>query len=219
MNIRRLPAIGTSGTANQAPTSVACATDCPPTHTHTWVKCLIRLPNLASALWYFQQTLAKWHILDLNRMLQAIAGLKVSIQLQSPHFDVGDRPTWSLPGGAGRGVCSDQLHSEQDIWSEHCQNPRQSSRQPKTTRATAHQSDTGPQYLWRHQRNFGVRGGSSLEKKTGKKASRWGFLSFRVGPAGWPDGLQSILNKQDSAFIDLNKLNLNKCLEKAWEYL
>lgn len=147
-------------------------------------------------------------------MLQAIAGLKVSIQLQSPHFDVGDRPTWSLPGGAGRGVCSDQLHSEQDIWSEYCQNPRQSSRQPKTTRATAHQSDTGPQYLWRHQRNFGVREGSSLKKKTGKKASRWGFLSFRVRPAGWPGGLQSILNKLDSAFIDLNKLNLNKCLEK-----
>lgn len=48
-------------------------------------------------------------------MLQAIAVFKVSIQLQSPHSDVGDRPMWSLPGGAGRGVCSDQLHLEQDI--------------------------------------------------------------------------------------------------------
>ena len=76
-------------------------------------------------------------------MLQAIGVVKVSIQPQSTHSNVGDRPKWSLPGGAGRGVGSDQLLLEQDIWSKHCQNPSQSSRQPKTTRATARQSRAG----------------------------------------------------------------------------
>lgn len=50
---------------------------------------------------------------------------------------------WSSLSNAERGVYSDQLYLEQDIWSEHCQNPLQSSSQPKTTRATAHQSKTG----------------------------------------------------------------------------
>lgn len=50
---------------------------------------------------------------------------------------------WSSPSGAERDVYSDQLHLEPDIWSEHCQNPLQSSCQLKTTCATAHQSEIG----------------------------------------------------------------------------
>lgn len=80
---------------------------------------------------------------SLTRCYRPLPCCKVSIQLQSPLFDSGDRLMWSSPSSAERGVYSDQLHLEQDIWSEHCQNPLQSSCQPKTTCATTHQSETG----------------------------------------------------------------------------
>lgn len=83
-------------------------------------------------------------IWEFNKMLQAIAMLQSEHPTAVPTFwQWWQTVMQRSPSSAERGVYSDQLHLEQDIWSEHCQNPLQSSSQPKTTRATAHQSKTG----------------------------------------------------------------------------
>lgn len=76
---------------------------------------------------------------------------------------------WSSPSGAERGVYSDQLHLERDIWSEHCQNPLQSSCQLKTTCATAHQSEAGLDTSVAMRENLVGVSGYIKKKKTGRK--------------------------------------------------
>lgn len=82
---------------------------------------------------------------------------------------------WSSPSSAERGVYADQLHLEQDIWSEHCQNPLQSSCQPKTTRATAHQSETGLGTSVAMRENL-VRECEYIKKKKEKKSLQMTFF-------------------------------------------
>lgn len=88
---------------------------------------------------------------------------------------------------------------EEDIWSEHCQNPPQSSRQPKTTRATAHQSETGlnTSDAMRELLAWGTR--VHLKTKKGKKVSRFPddvfFHPDSVQLCGWTEWNPFLTNK------------------------
>lgn len=57
---------------------------------------------------------------------------------------------------AKRGVCTDQAASEQVIGVSAVKTLGGPHIMPKTTRATAHQSEVGPPYLSRHERKQGV---------------------------------------------------------------
>lgn len=108
----------------------------------------------------------------------------------------------ALPGGAGRGVYSDQLRSEQDIWSEHCQNPLQSSRQPKTTCATAHQSETG---LNASDATRGISAWGERVFKGRMKESFQMMFSFTLSQCSWAIGRTGIrfFNKYIPVYPDL----------------
>lgn len=128
---------------------------------------------------------------SLTRCYRPLPCCKVSIQTAVPTFwQWWQTAMRSSPSSAERGVYSDQLRSEQDIWSEHCQNPLQSSCQPKTTRATAHQSETGL--------------GASVATRENlvwvcecirKKVCGWHFFSLTASECTWVDKPQSIFNK------------------------
>lgn len=81
---------------------------------------------------------------SLTRCYRPLPCCKVSIQLQSPLFDSGDR-LWC---GARLAVLREASILISSTWSRifvvnTVKNPLQSSCQPKTTCATAHQSKTG----------------------------------------------------------------------------
>lgn len=135
---------------------------------------------------------------------------KVSIQLQSPLSDVGDRPMWSLPGGAGRGVCSDQLHFGRGYlkWTLSKPSAVLTSAEDNSCHTTSVRD--GPQYLWRHERTSGTREASAFKNQKGKKVCRFPDDVFFH-----PDSVQLCGRTGSNPFLT-NKLQILTWIASSW---
>lgn len=129
---------------------------------------------------------------SLTRCYRPLPCCKVSIQLQSPLFDSDDR-LWC---GARLAVLREASILISSTWSRifvvnTVKNPLQSSCQPKTTCATAHQSKTGLNTSVAMRENLAWEC-EYIKKK--KKVCRWHF-SLTPSKYVWVDKTQSIFNK------------------------